>query len=48
MGQHISRGYAYFAMAFSLGVELLNMRLRGRQQPVMLHTRYEEGQQGRG
>ncbi len=28
MGQHISKGYIYFAMAFSLGVELLNMRYR--------------------
>lgn len=27
-GQHIQKGYIYFAMAFSLGVELLNMRLR--------------------
>lgn len=27
-GQHIDRGIIYFAMAFSLGVELLNMRLR--------------------
>jgi len=41
MGQHLSRGYAYFAMAFSLGVELLNMRLRRRQQPVVLHRRFE-------
>lgn len=28
LGQHIDRGYIYFAMAFSLGVELLNMRVR--------------------
>ena len=28
MGQHISKGYIYFAMAFSLTVELLNMRYR--------------------
>lgn len=41
MGQHLSRGYAYFAMAFSLAVELLNMRLRRKQQPVTLHSRYE-------
>ncbi|WP_433928564.1 TerC family protein [Sorangium cellulosum] len=39
MGQHISKGYIYFAMAFSLGVELINMRLRLRQRPVQLHTR---------
>jgi predicted tellurium resistance membrane protein TerC len=37
-GQHINKGYIYFAMVFSLGVELLNMRLR-HGQPVMLkHT----------
>ena len=29
-GQHISRGYVYFAMAFSLLIELLNLRLRKR------------------
>lgn len=29
-GQHVSKGYVYFAMAFSLGVELLNMRFRHR------------------
>jgi predicted tellurium resistance membrane protein TerC len=42
MGQHINRGYVYFAMAFSLMVELLNMRLRGAQQPVTLHGRFQE------
>jgi predicted tellurium resistance membrane protein TerC len=35
-GQHVSKGYIYFAMAFSLGVELLNMRLRGKAEPVPL------------
>jgi predicted tellurium resistance membrane protein TerC len=30
-GQHVPRGYLYFAMAFSLGVELLNMRYRRRR-----------------
>ncbi|GAA3787139.1 TerC family protein [Sphaerisporangium flaviroseum] len=43
--QHISKGYIYFAMAFSLGVELLNIRARrkaGRQRPVDLRERYEE------
>jgi predicted tellurium resistance membrane protein TerC len=28
--QHISKGYIYFAMAFSVFVEMLNLRLRGR------------------
>ncbi|SNT58389.1 Membrane protein TerC, possibly involved in tellurium resistance [Streptosporangium subroseum] len=41
--QHISKGYIYFAMAFSLLVELLNIRMRskaGREEPVALHQRY--------
>jgi predicted tellurium resistance membrane protein TerC len=42
MGQHVSKAYIYFAMAFSLGVELLNMRYRKRRRPVTLHRRFEE------
>ncbi len=34
MGQHIAKGYVYFAMAFSLVVELLNMRLRTKSSAV--------------
>ncbi len=34
--QHIPKGYIYFAMAFSLGVEMLNLRLRARAAPVHL------------
>jgi len=46
--QHIPRGYVYFAMAFSLGVELLNLRLRGAgERPVKLHSRYENDPQAR-
>jgi predicted tellurium resistance membrane protein TerC len=41
MGQHVSKGYIYFAMAFSLGVELLNMRLRKKTAPVELRHRFE-------
>ena len=41
MGQHVGKGYIYFAMAFSFGVELLNMRVRGRAAPVHLHNRYD-------
>jgi predicted tellurium resistance membrane protein TerC len=37
MGQHISKGYIYFAMAFSFLIELLNMRLRKVHKPVALH-----------
>lgn len=29
-GQHIEKGYTYFAMAFAVGVEMLNIRLRPR------------------
>jgi predicted tellurium resistance membrane protein TerC len=32
-GQHVSKGYIYFAMAFSLFVEMLNLRLRARTLP---------------
>jgi predicted tellurium resistance membrane protein TerC len=39
VGQHIERGYVYFAMAFSLSVELINMRKRGKKKPVQLHDR---------
>jgi predicted tellurium resistance membrane protein TerC len=41
LGQHISKGYIYFAMAFSVVVEILNMRVRARApEPVELHHRY--------
>jgi predicted tellurium resistance membrane protein TerC len=44
-GQHVPKGYIYFAMAFSVVVELLNLRVRRRRretppQPVELHQRY--------
>jgi predicted tellurium resistance membrane protein TerC len=40
-GQHVSKGYIYFAMAFSLFVELLNLRLRKVDEPpVQLHQSY--------
>ncbi|NUP11097.1 MAG: TerC family protein [Polyangiaceae bacterium] len=32
LGQKIPKGYIYFAMAFSLGVELLNMRFRAKKK----------------
>src|SRR5262245_38270283 len=31
LGQHVAKGYIYFAMTFSLAVELLNIRYRGRR-----------------
>ncbi len=36
-GVHVPKGYIYFAMAFSVGVEMLNLRIRRRGQPVRLH-----------
>jgi predicted tellurium resistance membrane protein TerC len=38
---HVSRGYIYFAMAFSVTVEMLNMRLRKKASPVKLHKSLE-------
>ncbi len=31
-GQHVSKGYVYFAMAFALGIEMLNIRLRAKRK----------------
>ncbi len=39
-GAHISKGYVYFAMAFSFGVEMVNLRLRKKGAPVELHQPY--------
>jgi predicted tellurium resistance membrane protein TerC len=36
---HIPKGYIYFAMAFSVGVEMLNLRVRRGRQPVQLHKK---------
>ena len=40
--QHISKGYIYFAMAFSVFVEFLNIRLRKKTPPVVLHNQYSD------
>jgi predicted tellurium resistance membrane protein TerC len=40
--QHIPKGYIYFAMGFSVFVEMINLRLRKKSQPVHLHERYSE------
>ncbi len=40
-GQHINKGYVYFAMAFSFAVEMLNIRTRAkRAKPVELRSQY--------
>jgi predicted tellurium resistance membrane protein TerC len=41
--QHIPKGYIYFAMAFSVIVEILNLRLRkAKTKPVDLHKPYSD------
>ncbi len=38
---HVPKGYIYFAMAFSVVVEMLNLRVRARRTPpIQLHRRY--------
>ena len=37
IGMHIPKGYTYFAMGFSVLVEMLNIRLRKKAAPVHLH-----------
>ncbi len=51
--QHVPKGYIYFAMAFSVVVELLNLRVRrGRRgtppRPVELHQRYAREEERAG
>lgn len=38
--QHIPKGYIYFAMVFSVFVEILNLRVRAKSEPVNLHEPY--------
>lgn len=47
LGMHIPKGYIYFAMAFSVAVEMLNLRLRRREShPVKLHQPYTDDKEG--
>ena len=39
---HVPKGYIYFAMGFSVFVEMINLRLRKVAKPVHLHERYTE------
>lgn len=42
-GNHVPKGYIYFAMAFSLAVEMLNLRMhKKRSKPVQLHEPYSD------
>jgi predicted tellurium resistance membrane protein TerC len=50
LDQHVPKGYIYFAMGFSVFVEMLNLRLRQRREarswPVELHQRYSRERPG--
>jgi predicted tellurium resistance membrane protein TerC len=43
-GRHIEKGYIYFAMGFSVFVEMINIRIRRKGQPVVLRHSYTDGQ----
>jgi predicted tellurium resistance membrane protein TerC len=45
---HIPKGYIYFAMAFAVGVEMLNLRLRKTRQPIKLRKELDENRPGGG
>ena len=45
LGMHIPKGYIYFAMGFSVCVEMVNLRLRGPSRPVHLHGPYVAGRE---
>ena len=40
-GQHFPKGYIYFAMGFSVFVEMLNLRVKAKAKPVELHEAYK-------
>ena len=42
LDQHIPKGYIYFAMGFSVFVEMINLRVRKKSEPVHLHQTYTE------
>jgi predicted tellurium resistance membrane protein TerC len=42
-GQHIPKGYIYFAMGFSVFVEMINLRIRAKSAPVRLREPYADG-----
>jgi len=41
LGHHIPKGYVYFAMGFSVFVEMINLRVRAGGAPVDLHSSYK-------
>jgi predicted tellurium resistance membrane protein TerC len=40
LGMHVPKGYIYFAMGFSVFVEMINLRMRKGGPPVRLHKPY--------
>jgi predicted tellurium resistance membrane protein TerC len=40
VGQHVPKGYIYFAMGFSVFVEMINLRVRKKSEPVELRRRF--------
>jgi predicted tellurium resistance membrane protein TerC len=42
LDQHIPKGYIYFAMGFSVFVEMINIRVRAKSAPVQLHQKYTD------
>ena len=40
--QHIPKGYIYFAMGFSIFVEMINLRVRAKSTPVHLHQPFRQ------
>ena len=42
LDQHIPKGYIYFAMAFSVAVEMLNIRTRKKLEPVKLRKKLDD------
>jgi predicted tellurium resistance membrane protein TerC len=42
LGSHIEKGYIYFAMGFSVFVEMINIRIRKKGQPVVLRHTFTE------
>jgi predicted tellurium resistance membrane protein TerC len=42
LGQHVPKGYIYFAMGFSVFVEMINLRIRSKAQAVQLRRNLPE------
>jgi predicted tellurium resistance membrane protein TerC len=45
-GQHIPKGYVYFAMGFSVFVEMINLKVRTKTTPVQLRDPFVKDEDG--